>query len=493
MAEQESDFIKIGTEAVCEVDEQLNVTLTKAKYGAKAFSVSRSMLKKMHCYFRGRTRSGKTSRLIIPIAQQLIQIWRAITTTLVAPYGDNDERQDCVVFIDMGGDISLFRTAKSESEAHGRKFRFFSLDIEHDWCWFDPFQALAASSRTALAVSEYLIAALSVEYGLAYGASYFSMANLSTLLAAAQEMEKTGKPFCLKNAVEAVEKKSKKDGEQIRMMLNVLLQITQLQEVEGRECIDFARAIEDGETIYFWLPSLVGANSARQIAGLALYGVVAAAKERTEQGKADRHTFVFCDEFQEIAGRGFSSLLAQSAKYGVTFLLANQTSDQLKNRDLDLTSIVSDNTGLKVLFTVTTQSDLDALQLFSMDEIATLKSDSTKQADLFGAMSEREYVRPKLQKNVVLEVSAREGFAFGILDDGESFREPTPIWLDYGLTQEVHAEKYTIPTRIFDEIVTKPVAGVHAPYIPEWQRDYSEDEAWQARQQKLAAIWETES
>jgi len=117
------------------------------------------------------------------------------------------------------------------------------------------------------------------------------------------------------------------------------------------------------------------ATTARQVAGLGLYTLLAAAQLRKDSGAnqcvgeyvGHRHAWVIVDEFQELAGRSFSSLLAQSSKFGISLILANQTTTQLETRDINLANVVRDNTIAK-----RNQRDYCSLKQtdFSFDSVA---------------------------------------------------------------------------------------------------------------------------
>ena len=149
------------------------------------------------------------------------------------------------------------------------------------------------------------------------------------------------------------------------------------------------RALKDGEVIYFFCPTMGESTTARQIAGLGLYTLINAAMQRQRSlSLADRHrpqphAWIFVDEFQELAGRSFAALLAQASKFGVSLVMANQTTAQLQNRDLDLSHVVRDNTLLKLYFTVTGKQDIEELQAYCKEQIISLGSETVN--DGFGS------------------------------------------------------------------------------------------------------------
>lgn len=482
MAEHpEYDEIRLGIIADCIIDDNLKPKLyipDKTKW----LTVSRKLLHQIHIHLRGKSRAGKTARFLTPYAQQLLLF-----------YGRNFERKDCVFFFDLGGTKGLFRAAESEAKAKGRRFRFLSMGLDDDWCTFDPFQSIAEQCRSVIVLVEFLLTALNLEFGPVYGASWYTQANMAALLSAAKEMEKTGDSSSLKALVEHIERANKKDGDQIRMMLSVLLEFPQMQHVEGREKLDFRKALEDGEVIYFYLPSVIGSTSTREIAGLGLYAAVVASMEREEKAKEKRHAHLIIDEVQGAVGKGFADLLSQASKYSISIVACHQTTEQMKLKNLDLNSIIGDNTSIKLFYTVTEDEDFEYLQRLSNDEITKLGSQSIKQGSVFDTESTRDVVQPILHANIIREVSRTEGYCFCVVDDGKGHKEPYILYCPYGLSEDIHNERYELPKRNPGELLTvKPVVGINKPYVPSWKRDHSNNPVWIDRQEKLLALWQSE-
>lgn len=207
--------------------------------------------------------------------------------------------------------------------------------------------------------------------------------------------------------------------------------------------IDLARAISERHVVYFFTPTMGEASTARQLAGLGLYTTVNAAMQLASQRPAaDRerplpHCWTFVDEFQEIAGRAFSAPLAQASKFGLSLILANQTTTQLESKELSIADIVRDNTLAKVYFTVTGKRDIEELQTFSDEDRDILHSKTTMPMQLsLGGMKEgeAEFITSMLRKRAILDTSATFGQAFAIIDDGQGHREPARIQCTHALS-----------------------------------------------------------
>lgn len=377
-----------------------------------------------HLWVQGRTRCGKTSNTIAPLINQTTDDYLDESGQLC---------RDAVVVLDLGGDQGLFHLTRDITLSRGasRRFRFLSLQPDEDWDYFDPFQSIPADSRNAIRFANLLIEALNAESGLVYGGSYFTGQNLAALLNVARRLVQPGQPPPTLRQVAAyldAKRKSIKDADMIRMAFNFLLEYEQLQPgtwTPSDRCIDMARVLNDGEVVYFFTPTLGEATTARQIAGLALYTLVNAAMRRAREGRPLRRCYVFIDEWQELAGRSFGALLAQAAKFGITFVLANQSTEQLRNRDMALDQVVRDNTTVKQIYTVSNQLDVEALQLYSGEHEVSMHGRSF--GNLTTTVSDREIIRPRLDLNEILEVSATRGQSWVVIDDGEGFRPPVPV------------------------------------------------------------------
>lgn len=386
-------------------------------------SLARSVLAEGHVHIRGRTRSGKTSRAILPLAVRLMSEYTDARGT----------HKDPICIFDLGGDQALFHFVKEAAGQMERRFRFLSLDARDDWDFFDPFQAVPPGERDVMRLATLLIEAFNLDNGLIYGGQYFTQQNLAALLDVVRKLSKEeGRRLTLDDVSNYLERqavrKKVRDADQIRMTFNFLLEYPQLRAPENTDpnrCIDMARVLEDGEVLYFFTPTLNETTTARQIAGLGLYNLLNAAIQRSRKGQPLRRTWIFIDEFHELAGRAFEALLAQSGKFGVSLIMANQTTSQLENRDSALHQVVFDNTHVKMYFTVTCLRDIEDLQALSEEEIVMLPG--RNQRGLSGAETEKPTLLPKWHKNKILDVSETAGHCFLVLNEGKGHREPQRI------------------------------------------------------------------
>lgn len=400
--------------------------------GKRAVQVDRTTLANGHMHIRGRTRSGKTSLAILPLIEQLIPDY---TTA------DNQRSRDPVFVFDLGGDQALFHQVKAlaESQNPPRKFRFLSLERNDDWDHFDPFQAVSHGEDRVIRIANMLIEAFNLDNGLIYGGSYFTQQNLAALLRVARQLfREEGRYPTLTEISDYLDKPANRrairDADQVRMTFHFLVEYDQLKPEEATDPnrkIDMLRALDDGEVIYFFTPTLNETTTARQIAGLGLYSLINAAIQRKRRGMASRRAWVFVDEFHELAGRSFAALLAQSGKYGLSLVMANQTTSQLETRDTALANVVFDNTHVKQYFTVTSYLDRRSLEDLSQTEDRLLEGGYSHRIANGTTMNARVITEPTLKHNEILETSGTAGQSFLILDDGKGHKNPLRIFRDH--------------------------------------------------------------
>jgi hypothetical protein len=242
-----------------------------------------------------------------------------------------------------------------------------------------------------------------------------------------------------------------KDADQVRMTFDFLLEYPQLAHAGERELeIDMMRALDDSEVIYFYCPTLAEPLTARLVAGLGLYTLIAVAMHRRKCGKSPRVVRVFVDEFHEIVGRSLGALLAQSRKFGLSMFLANQSTSQLETRDLSLSQVVFEGTAVKQYFTCLDE-DVPIIQSLSKDKIKVLGGASKQRFSQ--TTTTRETIVPALERDTILDVTYTFGRSFLCVNDGSGHREP--IILEQAHT---HPDDSQTPLPTHSPAETKPRA-----------------------------------
>jgi hypothetical protein len=485
--------------------------------------VDRGFLASTHTHIRGRTGAGKTSRAILPLILQLMG------------HAPSDGPPESIFIFDLGGDRGLFHCVRDAARHAGRVFRFLSLNADDDWHYFDPFQAASKRREQIIDLAEMLIEAFSMEYGPIYGGQYFTQQNLRALLRVAEHLVKqksSATDVTIDDIARFLEKNQKRipDSDQIRAMFDFLCQYPQLKPhlaPSREEVIDLKRALENGEVIYFFLPTIGKTITVRPIAGLALYSLQQLAMRRPEEGLPSRRAWVFIDEFQSIAGRSFENFLVQCRKFQMSMFLCHQSLDQLKTKDSTLDQIVAKNTSLRMFFTAEGQDEIDELQAMSRTTRVILHGKTTQRSEQetkgntrgyaftvsqFNAatnssavsssqsrgesvgMNEREQIMPELEVNEIQDVSATDGQYFLVVNTGNGHMQPTAVQGLHLLLPASHfrAANMPLPKRpntpsagdtpeAIESIDKETAPAVPTPATPPRDPD---------RQQRLTQLWQ---
>jgi hypothetical protein len=372
-----------------------------------------------HMHVRGMTGSGKTSLGLIPLVEQFIE-------------PGEDGAKDPIFVFDLGGDQNMFHNVRHFAENHPtpslrRRFRYFALEAGLDTYFLPPFQAVPEGETDVVRIAQLLVQAFSLDFGLAYAASYFSQQNLGALLRVARKLADQNRATTLEDIRDYLDdpknRREFKDADQVRMTFDFLFEYPQLADAPDAEReINVARALEESEVVYFFLPTLTQPVTGRHIAGLGLYTVVDAAIKRVRSRAERRNVRVFIDEGHEISGRSFAALLAQARKFFISIFFSHQSTSQLEGHDQSLADVVFEGTAVKQYYTCVGQKDIDVLQSLSKDTERELGGKTFARAT--STTSVRSIIEPTLRRNTVLDVSAEFGKSFVVINDGARHREP---------------------------------------------------------------------
>lgn len=424
--------------------------------------------------------SGKTSLTIISLIAQLVK------------------RGAPVFVVDLGGDISCFHNASRLADKHGRRFRYFTLDPLLKSYHFPPVQTARNHSLVASEVCQRLLRAFNLDYGTAvYGATYYAAQAMSAMLSVADKVF-AGNPAAGLEEMDfylnrAENRKQFKDADSIRMNVRFMLQYPQLSRHEDpEENIDVQRAIEHGEVTYFFLPTLDEPVVSPLAAGLLYSNIVHLASLLAKSGAPRVPIYVIGDESQEIVGRSLGALLVQGRKYGLRFVFANQSTNQLQSKDCDLRHVMFEGTAVKQYFTCVGDDDTEVLQSVSRDKRISLGGTSVQ--GISTSVSFREEIARTLERDEILEVSATMGRSFFLLNNGQGHVEPYVVQQEHEFPD---LSDLPMPMRKIDtekkaaELADKPENSLRKNRQP--NAGSVEDDFEQRARALIGAIRETES
>lgn len=315
-----------------------------------------------HGHYLGGSGSGKTALGVAPHSSQLIA------------HGDSS-----VVVIDMKGDNALFWGSFIEAERAGLPFRWFTIEPGAASFAFNPFTQKANQSRSVSALAEYLLIALGLYFGEAYGKSYFQSIALDTITAFLTKFPDIRSfadfaRYAEEPGSHAAAGTDYEGSQHLRMLVRQLAAVTPLNATASTKpavnpsviehAIDAIDVVTRPQVVYFSLPSLEQELTAKSVGRLALYAIVQAAKivSRTRRTVP---TYVVVDEFQQICAENLKILLEMARSMGVYLLLSHQDISQLKTADYDITSTVESSTTFKCYFESSSLNSMRQLEEYS--------------------------------------------------------------------------------------------------------------------------------
>ena len=383
--------------------------------------VPRSVYKN-HAHFLGDSGSGKTSLGISTVLSQLIR------------FGDAS-----IVVLDLkGDDLALFENVRIEAEnteealkeaARKRKqseanvsypFRWLTSELGLSTYCFNPLTQRAFRELGLYQRADVLLGALGLQYGTDYGRSFFSDANTILLYQLICRQPHLQSFRQLRKALEhkdelKLSKELRNAASHLEAHAQRLAAFDFLNSTPEtappavtRQSLDFADLFRRPQAVFFQLPASQGTVVNAQIARLALYSLLGAAKY---VGTKRIQVYLFIDEFQRIVARNVELVLQTARSMNIGVILANQALSDLNNVDANLISTVRTNTRCCQMFSVSDVDDQRSLVQSSGETILLQRSWSEYLGVggvVFGGGNSRqgtEQFSPRLRLNDVLLAS----------------------------------------------------------------------------------------
>ena len=308
-----------------------------------------------HMHILGDTGASKTSLGIAPLATQLIA------------RGDST-----VVIVDLKGDRALFETCRREaSRTRTLRFRWLSNEVGKTSFGFNPFLQTHNHQLSLDQFVSQLLQGLSLDYGLKYGAGYFTAMNeivLTNVLRAsrARSFRELGQALQDQQLYRRIG--YAEDWRQARHLsalvsrlagselLNIVPGMFANRPEVHTHAIDVANLYEEPQVVYLSLRSAIEATNAPTIARLFLWAMFTAASHRSNP---NHRVYFFLDEFQQVISDGIKLIFEQFRDLGGTIIAAHQTAGQLHRQGTDLGETVDSCTAVKQVFRA---SDLESLE-----------------------------------------------------------------------------------------------------------------------------------
>lgn len=424
---------------------------------------------KQHAYIIGGTGFGKTSLGVMPLVMQLIRGHRGKNglTTPMPP----------MLIIDLKGDKALFHTVKAEVERKAKEegrnltdaFRVFSCEVGHACHSFNPFGNFGAQRQGMVEICNVYLDALNLNHGEGYGRSYYTMHSRSFL----REVLKADSPRTFKELYQAMCKPKRVKSQAFREAFELVATIEALSDYEhiyspakhdNEPIIHMPTAVRERQVIYFWLPAAEHSLTAKEIASLALYAFYNSLREWVnsgeweKQGRPRPEGFLVIDEFQRVASRNFPNILREARQFGLRTILAHQSASDLDLPDVDLGSIVRENTRLKLFFAIQDPKERKLFSEMSGDEIAIQTTVSRAYtSDFLGnlransqmTVSQTPIIKPRITKNDIIETGDHPFEYFMLASQGSGYTQ-------FGGYPIAVRTMYPLATRLYEARMDQP-------------------------------------
>lgn len=361
-----------------------------------------------HAHLLGDSGSGKTSLGLASLITQFIR------------FKDESGLPDSsVVILDLkGDDLALFEGARIEAERAGLPFRWFTNELHRSTYVFNPLTQRHLANLTLYQRADILSAAMGLQYGTEYGRGYFSDANAELLYHALDEMPDLSSFADLREVLKhkstiPMDPDLRRAASHLGAVVSRLAACEPLNASPGSghpasaldNRIEFADLFHTPQVLYFYLPSSIGSSTAADIARVALYSLLSAAKT---VGPGRRQVYLFIDEFQRIIAGNLEIVLQTARSMNIGVILANQTLSDLKVAGTDLIPTVRANTRFKQVFAASDLHEQQAIIASSGETLVFNRSWTDYIGPGLGAgrvLSATETITPRLRPNDVLLAS----------------------------------------------------------------------------------------
>ncbi len=373
------------------------------------FWIPYSTFSKAHWDLRGNTGCGKTIFQVLCLLYLIAADARA-------------KARSCKVIVDPTPDGVIRQALKESCEEHGVPFIEFWPDVL-SLSSFELLQGFDCDYHSPTLLAAFLLSAAGCDYGPGWGKGYFRGESFVTALSAINRLRAAGEGISLQNLIEtmeAIDRKQKRRSE-ITNSLAPLCFVSNIADKSESKEIDVADAIDKGAVMYFALDLLEYPIVAETLARLVVANVVLAQIKRNKLNKSPVRTFLTVDEWGQMATYMDSRILTTVRKHHLNVSFLYQNMHQVSNACPGLNEILEANARMHFYFTT------------EGEEIKRMQDMCSKVRDTLGGSSgtglnanfnSREFLRPSLTENELLDCSATDRDFFLVLKDGAGHRDP---------------------------------------------------------------------
>ena len=303
-----------------------------------------------HAHLLGGSGSGKTGLGLSTLVAQLIK------------------RDDGpVIVIDGKGDEAFFQSLLNWCGQSNRKLKWFTTSAEKSSYLFNPLGQAAFEKFSLSEIVGFMLLSLNLFHGSDYGRGWFTQAS-KMALAEAAKLKVKGVPrptnfklFCkyLEQVIRE-DKTLEKSATHVLFMLRTLSEFPQMNDsvdADGtvhsavEHAIEMLEVIKKKQCVYFGFDSLTDVSTAGELSRMAVYSIISAAKVYEQETKKKPKVTVVIDEAQNVFASNIGTAIEMARSFGISFVFAHQTRDQLKlDGSTDLRSVVDSCTQVKLHF-----------------------------------------------------------------------------------------------------------------------------------------------
>ena len=152
---------------------------------------------------------------------------------------------------------------------------------------------------------------------------------------------------------------------------------------ETESTISINQALENGEILYFQLPTMLYPFLGSATGKLVLQSLQSAVSKRHLSSQRERLFSVYLDDFQDYIYQGFGSLLNKSRSANVAMVFSHQSLGDLEKVSSSFSDVVLTNTNLKIIMRTTDPKTCDYFAKYFGTK-ASIKETEQTDKDFFG-------------------------------------------------------------------------------------------------------------
>jgi hypothetical protein len=380
-------------------------------------------------HLRGRTRSGKTSLVLIPWSYLFAQGATAF------------------FIFDLSPEPSNLHHATQAAKVAGKTLKFVCLESGIASYQMAPFQAARnVNAEEAVQLGQLLTVATGGDHGIEH--QYFTLQGASAFADAIIHHANSGELPTARSVANYLNdpqtQKRYPHAAEMSMSLQLLAGYHHFSADDGSRQVLIDECIENHDVVYFYISNLSAPLITRLAAGLSLATILHFARGRTNRGKKP-NIRIHVDEYQSLVSRQMAAILQESCKYGdpLTYCLSHQSSSQLVTKEVDLRAGIFEASDLKIYLS-SFQEDVEALQSLSKCNRVEKTKSLTHGGMLSSSVGHSEAHVPFISAEAIQEASAIFGMAIVTMNDGTGHTEPVFVKMEHRYEKLEHI---TLPRR----------------------------------------------